>query len=168
MTRGLRPKQFAVLGSGALPMTSICILQSLRTEAEVDTVHNFDRDPQVLYSDSDCFLIFGVIDDLDPQAISMSSELCAKLGYSRDEIDFHVLDVLSDQCDMLGFDVVYLASLVGITDDEKQKAINNIVKQMRLGALLVIRSAHSLRGLLYPVRCHRSLALVMFLILTPF
>ncbi|KAL9017414.1 MAG: hypothetical protein Q9185_005232 [Variospora sp. 1 TL-2023] len=94
---------------------------------------------------------FGVIDDLDPQAISMSSELCVKLGYSRDEMDFHVFDVLSDQCDMLGFDVVYLASLVGITDYEKQKAINNMVKQMRPGALLVIRSAHSLRGLLYPV-----------------
>lgn len=156
MTRGLRPKQFAVLGSGPLPMTSICILQSLRTEAQLVTVHNFDHDPQVLYSDSDCFLIFGVIDNLDPQAISMSSELCVKLGYSRDEIDFHVLDVLSDQYDMLGFDVVYLASLVGITDEEKQKAINNMVKQMRPGALLVIRSAHSLRGLLYPVRCHRK------------
>lgn len=138
VTRGLWPRQFAILGSGPLPMTSICVLRSLRTRGEAVTVHNFD---------------------CDPQAISISSELCAKLGYSRNEIDFHILDVLSDQCDMLNFDVVYLASLVGITSDEKQKAIGNIVKQMRPGALLVIRSAHSLRGLLYPVRYRRTLCL---------
>lgn len=128
--KGSRTKTFGVLGSGPLPLTSICILQSLKKNKEAVSVHNFDR---------------------DPQAISSSSELCCKLGYSRDEMHFQHLDVMTDRCDMHEFDVVYLASLVGITNEEKQKAISNIVKQMRPGALLVIRSAHSLRGLLYPV-----------------
>ncbi|KAL8906857.1 MAG: hypothetical protein Q9207_001784 [Kuettlingeria erythrocarpa] len=128
--KGFRPRSFAVLGSGPLPMTSICIMQSLKKDEEAVTVHNFDR---------------------DPHAILRSSELCCKLGYSCDEMRFQLLDVMTGRYDMLDFDVVYLASLVGITNEEKQKAISNVVKQMRPGALLVIRSAHSLRGLLYPI-----------------
>ncbi|KAL8930868.1 MAG: hypothetical protein Q9208_000409 [Pyrenodesmia sp. 3 TL-2023] len=130
VSKGSRPKAFGVLGSGPLPLTSICILQSFKKNKEPVSVHNFDR---------------------DSQAISRSSELCCKLGYSRDEMHFQRLDVMTDRCDMFDFDVVYLASLVGITGEEKQTAISNIVKQMCPGALLVIRSAHSLRGLLYPV-----------------
>lgn len=128
--KGFRPRTFAVLGSGPLPVTSICIMQSFKRDEEAVTVHNFDR---------------------DPHAILRSSELCCKLGYSRDEMRFQLLDVMTERYDMLDFDVVYLASLVGITNEEKHKAISNVVKQMRPGALLVIRSAHSLRGLLYPV-----------------
>lgn len=128
--KGSRPKTFGVLGSGPLPLTSICILQSFKKNKETVSVHNFDR---------------------DPQAISRSSELCCKLGCSRNEMHFQRLDVMTDRCAMFDIDVVYLASLVGITNEEKQTAISNIVKQMRPGALFVIRSAHSLRGLLYPV-----------------
>lgn len=49
------------------------------------------------------------------------------------------------------FDVVYLAALVGNTKVQKEEIINDISSRMRPGALLIIRSAHSLRSLLYPV-----------------
>ncbi|KAL8840927.1 MAG: hypothetical protein Q9170_001120 [Blastenia crenularia] len=130
--KGARPKKYAVLGSGPLPMTSICILQSLRKDGEAINVHNFDR---------------------DPWAIAKSSELCGKLGYSTKQIEFQNVDVHDQGYDLRNFDVVYLASLVGITEEEKQDAISEIVKNMSPGALLVLRSAHSLRSLLYPVRC---------------
>lgn len=53
--------------------------------------------------------------------------------------------------DLREFDVVYLAALVGTTQEEKEVVLTNVVARMREGGLLVIRTAHSLRTLLYPV-----------------
>lgn len=131
VTKGVRPRTYAILGSGPLPMTSICILQALRNNSEAVTVHNFDRDPWV---------------------ISKSSELGRKLGYTPKEVEFHCTDIQDRGLDLREFDVVYLASLVGVTNQEKQDAISSTVKQMSQKALLVLRSAHLLRSLLYPVR----------------
>ncbi|KAL9595825.1 MAG: hypothetical protein Q9219_006202 [cf. Caloplaca sp. 3 TL-2023] len=130
VTKGGRPKKYAVLGSGPLPMTSMCTMQLFRNSGEAITVANFDR---------------------DPWAITASSELCCKLGYGPEEMEFCCIDIQEQRLDMRQFDVVYLASLVGVTDNEKHDAISSIVKQMSPGALLVLRSAHSLRSLLYPV-----------------
>lgn len=49
------------------------------------------------------------------------------------------------------FDVVYLAALVGQTTKEKERVLLNVASRMSPGALLIIRTAHSLRKLLYPV-----------------
>lgn len=53
--------------------------------------------------------------------------------------------------DLTSFDVVFLAALVGRNDVEKKEVIRNVISRMKVGALLVVRSAHSLRRLLYPV-----------------
>lgn len=53
--------------------------------------------------------------------------------------------------DLKSFDVVYLAALVGSTKAQKGEIISDIAGRMRPGAFLVLRSAHSLRSLLYPV-----------------
>ena len=53
--------------------------------------------------------------------------------------------------DLRVFEVVYLAALVGMTQVEKEVCLINVVKGMMEGALIVIRTAHGLRGLLYPV-----------------
>ena len=132
VTKGERPRKYAILGSGPLPLTSLCLLQLAMSSGEVVSVHNIDR---------------------DPWAISKSSELCRKLGYNDREIAFHCVDILASSYDLQEFDSVHLASLVGTTDEEKQEAISSTIKRMRPGALLVLRSAHSLRSLLYPVRC---------------
>ncbi|KAL9005063.1 MAG: hypothetical protein Q9188_002136 [Gyalolechia gomerana] len=130
VTKGAKPRKYAVLGSGPLPMTSICILRASRNDCEAVTVDNFDY---------------------DPWAISESSKLCCHTGYSQEEIGHHCVDVESEDYDLRSFHVVYLASLVGITSETKQRTIIRIMKQMSPGALLVLRSAHSLRSLLYPV-----------------
>ena len=56
--------------------------------------------------------------------------------------------------DLGGFDLVYLAALVGSSQQDKERLLVGVVERMRVGALLVVRTAHSLRGLLYPVCCY--------------
>jgi nicotianamine synthase len=54
-------------------------------------------------------------------------------------------------CDLAEFEVVCLAALVGSTQEEKEVLLVNIVAKMREGAILVVRSAHGLRRVLYAV-----------------
>ncbi|KAL9580552.1 MAG: hypothetical protein Q9203_006257 [Teloschistes exilis] len=124
-----RLRKFAVIGSGPLPLTSICLSRLLSGQGGA-FVHNIDR---------------------DPWAISKSAQLCARLGYTLEQMRFQCADVHDQRLDLYGSDVVYLAGLVGITEDDKQDAISRIARQMSPGALLILRSAHSLRGLLYPI-----------------
>ena len=125
------PSKFAILGSGPLALTSLCILEALKRQNHPPvSVHNVDH---------------------DSWAISTSTELCRKLGYSTVSMNFHCADAKSKSLDLYIFDVVYLAALVGINNEQKKDTIIEIVSHMRPGALLMLRSAHSLRGLLYPV-----------------
>ncbi|KAL8805507.1 MAG: hypothetical protein Q9223_004850 [Gallowayella weberi] len=139
VTRGARPRKFAVLGSGPLPMTSLCISQSYNGDEDAVVVHNVDR---------------------DASAISKSTALCRRLGYPPEQVGFHCADVEGQAFDLRGFDVVYLAGLVGSTNEQKQSIIGGIVQQMSPGAMLVLRSAHSMRSLLYPVVLNTSLTAV--------
>ncbi|KAL8805104.1 MAG: hypothetical protein Q9182_002194 [Xanthomendoza sp. 2 TL-2023] len=130
VNRGARPRRFAVLGSGPLPMTSLCISQSYNSDEDAVVVHNVDR---------------------DASAISKSAALCRRLGYRSEQVGFHCADVEGQAFDLRGFDVVYLAGLVGTTNEQKQSIIGGVVQQMSPGAMLILRSAHSIRSLLYPV-----------------
>jgi len=123
--------KFAVLGSGPLPLTSVCIMAALRHRKCGPTcIHNVDQ---------------------DPLAIAQSRKLCCALGYSEETMCFHCADAQADTLDLLSFDVVYLVALAGTCYKQKHDIITSVVKRMRPGALLVLRTAHSLRGLLYPV-----------------
>ncbi|KAL8913615.1 MAG: hypothetical protein Q9171_001580 [Xanthocarpia ochracea] len=113
VTKGRPPRKFAVLGSGPLPMTSLCISQSFNNDGEAVVVHNVDR---------------------DPWAITKSTALCRRLGHCPEQVIFHRADVEVDQIlDLHGVDVVYLAGLVGTDNEQKQKIIAKIVKQMSPG-----------------------------------
>lgn len=48
-------------------------------------------------------------------------------------------------------DVVYLAALVGMSSQEKNAILSSVASKMKEGSVLVARSAHGLRSLLYPV-----------------
>ncbi|KAH8591087.1 Nicotianamine synthase [Bisporella sp. PMI_857] len=117
--------RIAFLGSGPLPLTSFC-----------------------LYSNSSKPNILNI--DRDPSSISQSSLLSQKLGFNEKRMMFSCEDVAALETDLSGFDVVYLAALVGGQQTEKERHITAVVKRMKQGALLIIRSAHSLRKLLYP------------------
>lgn len=138
-------RKYAVLGSGPLPLTSICLADALNKDTHQSIcVHSVDR---------------------DPWAISTSAELCRKLGYGPTIMCFHCVDVKSRSIDFKDFDVVHLAALVGMSTKAKRDIIAEIASRMRPGALLLIRSAHSLRSLIYPVKLllHMGKALVHLL-----
>jgi len=52
--------------------------------------------------------------------------------------------------DLVEFDVVYMAALVGMSQAEKEMIILQVADRMRPGALLVVRSAWGMRTCLYP------------------
>jgi nicotianamine synthase len=125
------PLKIAFVGSGPLPLTSFCLLDTF-TNA---TIHNID---------------------CDVDAISQSKELSRRLGYGERMTfaceDAHV------QCvggtDWKTFDVVFLAALVGMTSDEKKSILQGLGGKLKKGCLIVCRSARGLRSVLYPVCEH--------------
>lgn len=118
------PSSFAFLGSGPLPLTSLCLADVLSQVR----IHNVDY---------------------DAAAIAVSEGLCQKLGGRAGEMTFRCGD--AGEQELAEFEVVYLAALVGRDGRDKNAILKEVVGRMRVGALLVVRSAHSLRGLLYPV-----------------
>ena len=64
---------------------------------------------------------------------------------------FHTNDILDVSSDLKDYEVVYLAALVGMDKEEKNRVIDHLAKYMAPGALLLLRSAHGARAFLYPV-----------------
>ena len=122
-------RTFAFLGSGPLPLTSLCISHHLKSECV--TCHNVDQ---------------------DATAITAAVTLCRALGHSPETMCFQCANAGSPDVDLGCFDIVYLAALVGGCSRHKHEIIAEVVKRMKPGALIVMRSSHSLRKLLYPVR----------------
>lgn len=113
------------IGSGPLPLTSLLLAQ--RYGCEVD---NIDR---------------------EPEAVRLGAEIAAGLGV--DGLRFRAGDVLDggDGYDREAYDLVYLAALAGLDPDAKAGLLDHLARTLRPGTLVLARSAHSLRGLLYPV-----------------
>jgi nicotianamine synthase len=88
--------------------------------------------------------------DYDKTAIYDASNLCAKLGERTDGMVFECQDAANLTFSLETFDVVFLAALVGATQEEKELLLLKIVDKMTPGRLVVIRTAHSLRTVLYP------------------
>ena len=123
---------FAFLGSGPLPLTSLCISHHLKSECV--TCYNFDQ---------------------DAMAITTAITVCKVLGHSPQTMCFQCASAGSPDVDLGCFDIVYMAALVGACSRHKHEIMADVVKRMKPGALVVMRSAHSLRRLLYPVRTLR-------------
>ncbi|KAK9727658.1 hypothetical protein K7432_001642 [Basidiobolus ranarum] len=130
------PKRIAFLGSGPLPLTSICLARELINKG------NNQLNP----STSD-FTIENY--DIDLEALKISKLLTEQLSDVQAHLTFHHQDINSIQ-DLRKYDVVYLAALVGLVVSEKRKLIQQLWKSMSPGSYLVLRSAHSLRKILYP------------------
>ncbi|KAA8893894.1 Nicotianamine synthase [Sphaerosporella brunnea] len=123
----------AFIGSGPLPLTSLCFSALLSPPPE--RLHNIDN---------------------SARAIAASSQLCAKLARTASgagamaagRLTFQLADAAAVQ-DLGSFEVVFLAGLVGDTEAEKRKILANVAGRCAAGSLLVLRSAHGLRKLLY-------------------
>ncbi|RDA88587.1 hypothetical protein CP532_5895 [Ophiocordyceps camponoti-leonardi (nom. inval.)] len=125
---GPSPRRLAFLGSGPLPLTSLCLVHHMNRagNGEESYVLNVDR---------------------DASAISVSHDLFENLGLKA---DFLCADIGSGEVDLTSFDAVYLAALVGASQAEKERLLATVVQRMRPGALLVVRSSWGLRKCLYP------------------
>ncbi|WP_018333796.1 nicotianamine synthase family protein [Actinomycetospora chiangmaiensis] len=110
------------VGSGPLPLTSLLLAE--RYGCEVD---NLDR---------------------VPEAVALADTLASALG--RTGLRFDLGDVV-DHEDLAGYDLVYLAALAGLDPDAKLALLEHLARCLTPGTLVLARSAHSLRGLLYPV-----------------
>jgi len=128
---GFSLRTFAILGSGPLPLTSLCICHHL------EKIH------------PGCIRCHNV--DQSAAAISCSTDMCRALGHSSDTMCFQCADANSPDVDLSSFDVVYLAALVGGCSKHKHSILADMVKKMKPGSLVVMRSVHSMRRLLYPV-----------------
>ncbi|KAH7310368.1 Nicotianamine synthase [Rhexocercosporidium sp. MPI-PUGE-AT-0058] len=129
--------RFAFIGSGPLPLTSLCIYQ---------TAASFTHPGQNITA-GNSVEVLNI--DVNPKATSESTQLCKLLGPSASGMKFQCSPAHSSELDLSGFDVVYLAALVGSTQAEKEVLLESVVGRMREGAYLVVRSAERLRRLLY-------------------
>jgi nicotianamine synthase len=111
------------IGSGPLPLSSIVMAQNL-PEAKI---YNVDR----------C-----------QNAIRLSTELITKLKL-QNQIESVAADA-SEFKDFSDADVVILGALVGQVSYEKTNFLKWISGQMKKDAFVMIRSAHSMRKVLYP------------------
>jgi SAM-dependent methyltransferase len=118
-------ERVAFVGSGPLPVTSLQLVQE--TGLHVD---NLDR---------------------DREALALSRRAADALSVRG--LGFHEVDVGPDRdpgVDLAAYDLVVLAALVGSTTSDKARVIRHLAEVMAPGALLLVRSAHGLRTLLYP------------------
>ena len=116
------PRRVAFLGSGPLPLSSILLARD--HGVEVDNI------------------------DVDPGALDRSRAVADALGL--DGLGFRLADART--CDGLDrYDVVVLAALVGMRPAAKRSVVKHLGRRLAPGALLLARSAHATRSLLYPV-----------------
>jgi nicotianamine synthase len=122
LTGGGSRKRMLFVGAGPLPLSSL-LLASQHNHAEIDNL------------------------DVDPEAAWLAARVADVLRIRS--LRFRCADVLS-YTDIAGYDTVCLAALVGVNPDVKSRVIKHLYQHMKPGALLLVRSAHSLRTLLYP------------------
>ncbi|KAE8446048.1 hypothetical protein EG329_012556 [Mollisiaceae sp. DMI_Dod_QoI] len=140
-TDGSPITKIAFLGSGPLPLTSLCLSGLSNNPLPISL-------PTIPSTSSTPITVLNI--DLNPHAISQSTLLCQKLGPLIHGMEFLCALAGSPDVDLREFDVVYLAALVGSTQEEKERVLADVVVRMRVGALLVVRSADRLRRVLYP------------------
>lgn len=94
----------------------------------------------------------ATVDDLDhdPEAVRLSTELLDAIGAPG--LRVRLGDVRDERADDLAaYDLVYLAALAGLDPASKHDLLAHLGRTLRPGTLVLARSAHSLRRLLYPV-----------------
>ncbi|XP_072960861.1 nicotianamine synthase 9-like [Typha angustifolia] len=121
------PARVAFVGSGPLPLTSLVLAtRHMRTAA----FHNYD--------------VSATANERARRLVRADADLGARMA-------FRTCDVMAAGQALGGYDVVFLAALVGVGREEKRRIIEHLACYMAPGAKLVVRSAHGARVFLYPV-----------------
>ncbi|KAL1798178.1 hypothetical protein ACET3X_002215 [Alternaria dauci] len=125
------PSRIAFIGSGPLPLTSLCFLD----RHPLAQVYNIDR---------------------DASALSISESLCKRLGYQDNRMSFAHQDITTPETsspppEWQSCDVVFLAALVGTDTYTKLAILKSMASKLVPGTLVVARSAQGMRSVLYPI-----------------
>jgi nicotianamine synthase len=134
-------EKIAFIGNGPLPLTSFCLSQLLRENNPTLHLGNKTQsptNPQILNIDS------------SPTAISLSTALATALSQHFPSQLFACEPAGHPSRDLTPYTVVFLAALVGATQSDKEDILLTVVRQMRSGSLIVVRTSHGLRRVLYP------------------
>jgi nicotianamine synthase len=119
---GRSPKRLLFAGSGPVPITSVLFANGFQL-----TVDNLE---------------------VDREAFELGRHLVQQLG-KADGMGFIHSDI-RDFTNLELYDVICLAALVGLSPEEKREITAHLSRHMRPDALLLVRSAHGLRNLIYP------------------
>ncbi|KAM0320932.1 hypothetical protein ACHAO8_000226 [Botrytis cinerea] len=88
--------------------------------------------------------------DSNPLANTQAQALCKSLGgLPFTGMKFITSLAGSNDLDLSSYDIVWFAALVGGTQEDKEKILQNVVRKMRKGSLLVMRGVWGLRSVLY-------------------
>ncbi|KAF4632892.1 hypothetical protein G7Y89_g5233 [Cudoniella acicularis] len=125
-------KKIAFIGSGPLPLSSLCLLESLNSSPlPFSSSENANHGHRVKITNI----------DISFSSLSLSEFLCSVLGPLRNAPSMSFLH--SDAGNLppgtlQNMDIVFLAALVGDSQGEKEKLIKKVVEGMRENALLVV------------------------------
>ncbi|KAG9194046.1 hypothetical protein G6011_04081 [Alternaria panax] len=124
------PTKIAFIGSGPLPLTSLCFLNRY-PDAHV---HNVDRDASALF---------------------VSERLCKTMGYYDERMSFACEDITLESTQSepgwQSCEVIFLAALVGTDTHTKLTILKSMARKLAPGTLVVARSAQGMRSVLYPI-----------------
>ncbi|PVI02166.1 Nicotianamine synthase [Periconia macrospinosa] len=128
----------AFIGSGPLPLSSICLLDNLPNAK----ITNIDRDALALN-----------LSRRLAEALSISGD---KMRFVRDDVEGTSVTTGASESGFEGItwgslDVVFLAALVGMESSAKFDILASLARRLKAGTLIVARSARGLRSILYPV-----------------
>lgn len=160
-------RKMAFLGSGPTPFSALCFRERLDPEAQIvnidRSVEAITHGRQVAEALGETFcgnMSFVRAEVTADTPTPSSSDDDASVPASPDSNN--VCEILSLP-DMSDFDLIHFAALIGETEKDKQDLLIAVVKAMKSGALLMLRSTDSLRKLLYPkmdVECWEVLSVV--------
>lgn len=134
-----------------MPLTSLCILSALSScNHATCTLSPAVSDPAPTSPQTSPTVVVNI--DSNLVANQQAQNLCTSLGGPPTTgMQFVTAMAGEDSLDLSGFDIVWLAALVGGIQEDKESIVKNVVAKMRKGSLLVMRGAWGLRSVLYCV-----------------
>lgn len=117
-------RRILMVGSGPLPMTSVQLINNGGEDLTVDNL------------------------DISEEAAQIGEQITSRLGLNQ-QMRFLTGDILKS-VELGDYDAIWLAALAGDSHN-KARLVNHLYQCMSPGALLLVRTACDLRGLIYPV-----------------
>ncbi|KAG9239894.1 putative Nicotianamine synthase 3 [Calycina marina] len=125
---GQTPESIAMLGSGAMPETTIWIADWAKEHGKRVRIHSLE-----------------ILHERTEKSKKVLEILCG-----TEACTFETGDIKDAPKDLRKHDVVYFNATVGATTKEKEDILLSVVSRMRPGAFVLTRSTHSIKTMAYP------------------